>query len=99
MKKKCRAMVLVAPEKMEMQTFDLPETGTEDGLLEVELVGVCGSDPGIFRGKQTFGPRKYPFQELITHTVPLAQAERAVRLVGGEIEGESPLKVVIDPKG
>jgi len=42
---------------------------------------------------------KYPLEELITHTVPLAQAERAVRLVGGEIEGESPLKVVIDPKG
>jgi hypothetical protein len=29
----------------------------------------------------------------------LAQAERAVRLVAGEIEGESPLKVVLDPKG
>jgi len=205
MKTKCRAMVLVSPETMEMRTFDLPETGEEDGLLEVELVGVCGSDPGIFRGKQTFGPRpfpiimgheivgriaamgrgvrerhgvvegdrmadvvmdvsghpsgaelglplvgrrgtfilpglykhqkasldldlvvtkeirvqgvyshdsravrpaikmarsgKYPFEELITHTLPLAQAERAVRLAAGEIEGESPLKVVLDPKG
>ena len=60
MKTKCRSIVLVAPERMEMQTFALPETGEEDGLLEVELVGVCGSDPGIFRGKQTFGPRPFP---------------------------------------
>ncbi len=67
MTRKCRAMVLVAPERMEMQT--LVRSG------------------------------KYPFEELITHRFPLAQAERAVRLVAGEIEGESPLKVVLDPKG
>ena len=79
-----------------------------------------GSDPGIFRGKQTFGPRPFPIimgheivgriaamgrgarerhGVVITHTFPLAQAERAVRLVAGEIEGEAALKVVIDPKG
>lgn len=60
MKKTCRAMVLVAPEKLEMQTFPLPEIGEEDGLLEIELVGVCGSDPAIFKGIQTFGPRPFP---------------------------------------
>lgn len=60
MENKCRAMVLTGPEQMEMRTFDLPAIGDEDGLLKVELAGVCGSDPGIFRGKETFGPRPFP---------------------------------------
>ena len=47
MKTNSRAMVLTGPKKLEMQTFDLPEIGDEDGLLEVERVGVCGSDPAI----------------------------------------------------
>ena len=45
---------------MELRYFDLPEIGDQDGLLEVELVGVCGSDPGIFRGKASRAPRPYP---------------------------------------
>ncbi len=60
MKETCRAMVLTAPKTMEMQTFPLPSIGDEDGLLELELIGVCGSDPGIYKGVETFGPRPYP---------------------------------------
>ncbi|QTA92923.1 zinc-dependent alcohol dehydrogenase [Desulfonema magnum] len=60
MKKFSRAMVLTGPRKMEMQTFHLPEIGENDGLLEVELAGVCGSDPGIYRGVPTHGPRPFP---------------------------------------
>jgi hypothetical protein len=122
MKTQCRSMVLVAPERMEMRTFALPETGEEDGLLEVELVGVCGSDPGSSGGSRPLAHGRSPSSwdtrsseeslrseeapgngvvegDRITHTFPLDQAERAVRLVAGEIEGESPLKVVLDPKG
>lgn len=55
-----QAMVLVEPGRMEMQEFPLPEIGPDDGLLKVELVGVCGSDPGIFRGKPTRTERPYP---------------------------------------
>ena len=60
MKTTCHAMVLTAPETLEMKTFSIPDTGDEDGLLEVELVGVCGSDPGIFKGLPTHGPRPFP---------------------------------------
>lgn len=60
MKDNSKAMVLTGPEQMEMQDFNLPSLGDEEGLLKVELAGVCGSDIGIFRGIETFGPRPYP---------------------------------------
>lgn len=57
---KSRAMVLHAPGKMSLQTFELPDIGLEDGLLKVQMAGVCGSDPGIYRGKEGRKPRPYP---------------------------------------
>ena len=49
--KTSRAMVVTEPGRMELREFPLPEIGEEDGLLRVERVGVCGTDPGIFKGK------------------------------------------------
>ena len=60
MKPYSRAMVLTGPQKLELQRFDLPEIGADDGLLALECVGVCGSDPAIFEGRPTRGPRPYP---------------------------------------
>jgi alcohol dehydrogenase len=53
-------MVLEAPGKMTLQTFDAPEIGPEDGLLKVEMVGVCGSDVGMYHGKKSRKPRPFP---------------------------------------
>lgn len=55
-----KAMVLSAPGKLGMEEFPLPETGADDGILKVELAGVCGSDPGIYKGKTRGAPRPYP---------------------------------------
>lgn len=55
-----RAVVAVAPGKLEIQTFPLPNIGPSDGILKIELAGVCGSDPGIFNGKTSRAPRPYP---------------------------------------
>jgi len=60
MKTYSRAMVLTAPQTLALQRFKLPEIGEDDGLLALECVGVCGSDPGIFDGRPTRGPRPYP---------------------------------------
>jgi alcohol dehydrogenase len=60
MKTGSRAMVLTAPQTLEKWNFDLPAISDDDGLLEVELVGVCGSDPGIYDGRPTRGPRPFP---------------------------------------
>ncbi|MCF8083614.1 MAG: alcohol dehydrogenase catalytic domain-containing protein, partial [Deltaproteobacteria bacterium] len=57
---KTRAMVLTGPGKLELQEFPLPETGEDDGLLKLELIGVCGSDPGIYKGKTRGAPRPFP---------------------------------------
>lgn len=49
-KKTCRAVVLKAVRDMEMQEFPIPEIKDNDALLEVEMVGVCGSDPHMYQG-------------------------------------------------
>ena len=36
--------VLVAPETFELRDFPVPSIGDDDGLLRMELSGVCGSD-------------------------------------------------------
>jgi threonine dehydrogenase-like Zn-dependent dehydrogenase len=39
-----RAAVLVAASRIEIQTFERPVTGEDDGLLYVEANGICGTD-------------------------------------------------------
>ncbi|MCB2188032.1 MAG: alcohol dehydrogenase catalytic domain-containing protein [Deltaproteobacteria bacterium] len=76
----CKSMVVVAAGRMEMRTFPLPEVGPEDGLLKVELVGVCGSDPGIFKGKGGRAPRPYPLilgHEIVGRVVALGEKAQA----------------------
>ena len=34
-----------------LQDFPIPEIHDDDALLKVEMVGVCGSDPGYYSGK------------------------------------------------
>ncbi len=57
---KTRSMVLTGPQEMVMREFDIPPIGPEEGLLAVEMVGICGSDVGIYKGKKTDVPPPYP---------------------------------------
>ncbi|MBM4308065.1 MAG: zinc-binding dehydrogenase [Deltaproteobacteria bacterium] len=58
--KTSKAVVLEAPGRMVLKEFPLPMIRSEEGLLKVEMVGVCGSDVGMYRGKATRAPRPYP---------------------------------------
>ncbi len=58
--KKTRSMVLEGPGQMKMREFDIPSIKDDDALLKVEMTGVCGSDPGIYKGKAFKAPRPYP---------------------------------------
>lgn len=53
-------MVVEAPGKMSLWEFEIPKIGPDDGLLKVEMAGVCGTDPGIYRGKSLGLPISYP---------------------------------------
>ncbi|MDP2727128.1 MAG: alcohol dehydrogenase catalytic domain-containing protein [Dehalococcoidia bacterium] len=55
MGQKVRAAVLEAPSRMVIREFDMPEIGPDDGLLKVEMAGVCGTDPSIYTGKIKYG--------------------------------------------
>ena len=46
-----RAMVLTAVRELELQTFPLPEIGPDDGILRMEVCGICGSDYEQFNGE------------------------------------------------
>ncbi|MEM2122499.1 MAG: alcohol dehydrogenase catalytic domain-containing protein [Candidatus Bathyarchaeia archaeon] len=44
-----RAAVLVGPEKVEVQDRDTPKIGSNELLLKVKAVGVCGSDIAYYK--------------------------------------------------
>ncbi|NWF56057.1 MAG: alcohol dehydrogenase catalytic domain-containing protein [Syntrophaceae bacterium] len=70
MTRKTRSMVVEEPGRMVLREFERPAIGPEDGLLKVEMAGVCGSDPGMFRGKATALPIRYPLilgHEVVGH--------------------------------
>ena len=47
----CRAATLLAPNKLEIREYPLPEIPPDGGLLAVEMAGVCGTDVKYFHGK------------------------------------------------
>lgn len=59
-KKTGKAVVLEAPRKMSLKEYDIPNIGDDDGLLKVDMVGVCGGDPGIYNATKGRAPRPYP---------------------------------------
>jgi alcohol dehydrogenase len=53
-----RAALLRAPGEVELRTYDRPRIGSDDGLLRVELAGICGTDVKLLHG--TFPGVAYP---------------------------------------
>jgi len=49
-----RSAVLVASRQIEMREFPIPQAGHDDGVLEIEVTGVCGSD--VFHYNQGKAP-------------------------------------------
>ena len=55
-----RAMVLEAPGRMALHSFPRPALGPDEALLRVEMVGVCGTDVGVYRNKSYDATWPYP---------------------------------------
>jgi len=58
--RKGKAAVLEGPRRMSIMEYDIPDIGSEDGLLKIDMVGVCGGDPGIYNGTKSRALRPYP---------------------------------------
>jgi len=55
-KNKSLAAVLEEPGKVTLKEFPLPDVGPDEGLLKVEMVGICSTDVKIYHGKITHYP-------------------------------------------
>jgi len=67
-------------------------------VRELKLLGAYSQDfDSVEAAIKLVRRNKNPLEEMISHRFPLGEVEKAVRMVGGEYEGEVPLKVVIDP--
>lgn len=65
---------------------------------EIRLLGAFSHDFQAVEPAIAMAVRgKYPLTDMISHRYPLEEAEKAVRLVGGEFPDEEPIKVVLDP--
>jgi 2-desacetyl-2-hydroxyethyl bacteriochlorophyllide A dehydrogenase len=51
--KKEKSIVLLAPHRMEEREFRIPEIGSKDLLLKIEMTAICGTDPKTYEGKFT----------------------------------------------
>jgi alcohol dehydrogenase len=60
-----RAAVLEAPYRLVEAEFPIPELAPDDGLLEVEMAGICHTDVELFRGTTTFALPIIPGHEIV----------------------------------
>lgn len=81
-------------------------TGGQKGSLELDplvwgeirIQGAYSHTSDAVRGALDFAANSpYPFEEMVTHRFPLAEAERAVRITGGEFPEEEQVKTVLQP--
>ena len=64
---KTYSAVAIATRTIKIQAFDIPVVAEDDGLLKVEMCGVCGSDSRIF---QWTDPERFPLimgHEILGH--------------------------------
>ncbi len=65
---------------------------------EVKVLGVFSHDnKAVVPAIKLAEKHNYPWEKIITDFCKLEDAEKAIQLAGGEIEGKNPIKVVIDP--
>jgi alcohol dehydrogenase len=81
----CRAATLLAPDKIEIREYPIPEIPPDGGLVAVERAGVCGSDVKYFHGKI-----KLPLPVILGHEIlgRVAKLGRAAASIHGLKEGD-----------
>ena len=64
---------------------------------ELKIVGGLGQAWNVEAAVKLLEEQKYPVRKMATHTLPLEDADKGLRLAANEIEGEDPIKVVLTP--
>ena len=65
---------------------------------EIRLIGVFSHDcRAVTAAIEMVKRKRYPFRDMISHRLPLEKARHALALVGGELPGETCMKVVLEP--
>lgn len=65
MARRARALVLEAPRRLRLHTFDVPEPGARDAVLRVEACGLCGTDHEQYTGALPAGFAFVPGHEVV----------------------------------
>lgn len=66
-----KAAVVQSPRELDVVEFDVPDVGPTDGLLEVEMVGVCATDPKIYNGEVDYAMPVIPGHEIVGRVAAL----------------------------
>jgi threonine dehydrogenase-like Zn-dependent dehydrogenase len=67
-------------------------------MKELTVLGALGVDtPNYLRAIRLIESRRYPLEKMHTHTLPLTEADRALRLLAGEEPGESAIHIALVP--
>ena len=67
-------------------------------LKELTVIGALGVDYGNYdRAIRLIESGKYPLETMHTHTLPLEQAERALRILAREEPGEDAVHIALVP--
>jgi threonine dehydrogenase-like Zn-dependent dehydrogenase len=70
-------VVQTAPETYELRQLPLPEVGPDDGLIELEACGICGTDVEVFTGHTNYPMPIVPGHEPVGRVVRLGSSARA----------------------
>ena len=67
-------------------------------MKELTIYGALGVDPENYaKAVRLIESRKYPLEGMHTHTLPLAEAERALQMLAGDVEGEEAIHIALVP--
>jgi threonine dehydrogenase-like Zn-dependent dehydrogenase len=65
---------------------------------EITIQGVLSHDTtSVEPAIKMVQTAKYPWEDMVTHVYSLKEAERAIKVVAGQIEEGHPIKVALDP--
>ena len=90
-----RAMVLTAPNQIELQRFPKPDVGEDEALLRIEASGICGTDYEWLSGEYSLGGESaYP---LILGHEPLGTIEQIGDRAAERWDVRAGDRVVVEP--